>query len=768
MSARSRRVGRPVQAIVLIVAAGLAGLVAAQEGEDAPPAPTRLRERVEVRLVQIDVSVIDPEGSSYRSVTGLQKDDFVVRLDGRDLTEEQRSRLRIDEICDDDAAPLADVAETKSALRQEAPDRPVIAFIDFNYLDAQGRQNVARALEKIADSVDDRRAAFKIYGYTRELRLLTTGFTRSPEELRQVASMVRDTAYRTKPASSVLTNTILSENVSSAIVDPGIAADDLDSFSSSIDDALGAAAGNDPLQRFGQGTADAEEASSRGQAGRSLLAEIAYSNIWGDAFSDYDPSASLAALRTILLAHAHVPWRKALVVFSSEAFRFTNSEKEEWELLQMRELSRKGYTVWTVDVAGISRVATGVSRLLSSLAADSGGDSLRRTGDLARAIDGASEQLACYYLVSLPVSVPEGKGVRHSLTVKLNREGASKERAAQLFRYQVRSPAELFVQDRKSRAVETRLSALLSPDDFREPPVSVTLDFPVRISDKYLSKTRLRVPLSRLSWEPSPDGVGVVAKVLPAAVVQRHTKRGRDQVCSVDAENVGPLELALPREPRPGSRAALAIEFPCVLEKDGMYAARGILTDLTSGKTGAGRSTVIIEREGSESWSVLAPRVEAVSGLDLVWGPGAKRAERDKARFAWRAVGRRGDVLLDEEVALRYILCGPDSAQAGGSLRHFLVRLGSDSSVAPVMSFGAKSLKVLSEEEGRPFCAQAAIVLRDFSIEQPGAYAFVVTETDAKVDELEADLARAVTARRTFQDPARGLHAVVPFVVSAN
>ncbi|MDH3283337.1 MAG: hypothetical protein OEQ13_01245 [Acidobacteriota bacterium] len=721
-------------ALIVVATAGLVQHVPAQEGADVPPQPSRVRERVEVRLVQIDVSVIDPKQSSYSSVRGLVKDDFIVRLDGRDLSAEQRDRMRVDEICDEAVEPLRELAAAGTGFRQEVPDRPVLVFIDFNYLDAQGRQNAARALDKIADSVDERRAAFKVYGYTRELRLLTSGFTRSADELRSAAGIVRQTAFRTMKATG--------------LSDSSIPADNRGSFTEFLNSQTSGIPG-----------------VSAGSAG-PLLQEIAYANAWGDALSEYDPSSSLAALRTILLAHAHIPWRKALVVFSSESFRFTDEQKENWELLQIRELARKGYTIWTVDVEGISRVAIGVSRLLSSIAADSGGGSLRRTADIVRAIDGASEQLACYYLISLPVSVPREKEARHTLTVQLNREDRSKEEADAFFRYQVRSPSEVFIPTRESRTVETRLSALLSPDDFTEPPVGVTLDFPVRMAERNLSKTRIRVPLSEISWEPSADGKSVVAKVLAAAVVERHTKRGQEQVCGVDAEQVGPLELSLPAEPHPESRAALAIEFPCVLEKDGMYAARGILTDLASGKTGAGRSTVIVERKGTETWHVLAPRVEAVSGLDLVWGPGAKRAERDRSRIAWRAVGRKGSVLPDEEVALRYVLCGPDASAAGGSLRHFLVRRTGELSVIPVMSFGAGSLRVLAEGDGDPFCAQAAIVLPEFTLEQAGEFAFVVTAADAEVEALEAEVAEAIRERRTRRDLSRGLHAVVPFVVA--
>ncbi len=147
---------------------------AATAPKDARPA---IVERVETRMVQVAVSVVDPKVSPYASVPGLKPDDFKVKLDGRELAGEDRARLAVDEICGP-AAPMA---------------RPVLAVIDFNYVDDRGRSMVAQALDDLAAAAPDRPEMYKVYALTRQLRLLTDGFTKSPEALHEVAELVRST-----------------------------------------------------------------------------------------------------------------------------------------------------------------------------------------------------------------------------------------------------------------------------------------------------------------------------------------------------------------------------------------------------------------------------------------------------------------------------------------------------------------------------------------------------------------------------------------------
>lgn len=135
-------------------------------------------EEVEVAIVQVDVSVIDPHSRSRASVRGLTADDFAVSVDGRRLTDEQRRGLAVDEMC----------------FGEDATPRPVIVVIDFNYIDAAGRGRVAEALGRIADAPVPG-IAYKFYGLTREVRALTDTFVIDPEEIRRVAGLVRSAGF---------------------------------------------------------------------------------------------------------------------------------------------------------------------------------------------------------------------------------------------------------------------------------------------------------------------------------------------------------------------------------------------------------------------------------------------------------------------------------------------------------------------------------------------------------------------------------------------
>lgn len=184
---------RPSGSRLILPAVLLAVGLPATPSQDAPPprpapAASDLVERAESRLVQIDVSVIDPKSDSYRSVAGLTAEQFDIRLDGRPLTSEERAALRFDPICD--------------ASAEEMP-RPVLAVVDFNYVDARGRAKVADAIDRIAEAASSRRETYKIYALTRQLRDLTSGFTRNPAALREAAAAVRAVAFRGDETSAL-------------------------------------------------------------------------------------------------------------------------------------------------------------------------------------------------------------------------------------------------------------------------------------------------------------------------------------------------------------------------------------------------------------------------------------------------------------------------------------------------------------------------------------------------------------------------------------
>lgn len=173
--------------------------------EDPPKAPERgqgavvttdLVERAEVKLVQVDVSVIDPKKSSVASVPDVPLEAFDIRLDGKKLTEEQAALLKLDRICGPATATVPG-PEGPQEVR-----RPIVVVVDFNYVDAQGRERVADAIDKIGAGAAGQPEVYKIYGLTRQVRALTASFTRDAAEIRGAAEIIRKTAWRGEPTTT--------------------------------------------------------------------------------------------------------------------------------------------------------------------------------------------------------------------------------------------------------------------------------------------------------------------------------------------------------------------------------------------------------------------------------------------------------------------------------------------------------------------------------------------------------------------------------------
>ena len=683
-----------IAALLLGISAGWAGPA---ETPPAPPAGTGtdLVERAEARLVQVDVSVVDPKAESYRSVPGLTADQFDIRLDGRPLTPEDRAALRFDSICDASG---------------DGMPRPILAIVDFNYVDARGRAKVADAIDGLAAGAASRPEVYKIYALTRQVRELTGGFTRDPARLREAAAAIRAVAFRGDDIPAALAGVLASDDLS-------------------VVTATGSGKG-------GGGISEPLPATT------ALRAEVLEVNLAGAAPAGgvglYSPQATLSALEGVLQAHIHLPGRKVAVLFSSPRFRFlgTESEKLERSLRPVFDVAQRGFAIWTVDAEGLSG-GGGNSEILSSLANDSGGRAVRNVSDLGAALAGAAEQLSCYYLFSLSVP-PGGPTQRHTLAVKLDTD-----RFRELWGLRVMAPTQVAIEARSAGLTRQRVAALLAPDDFTRPPVSAMLDFPSAMQGKDVLIGRFRVPLSELTWIPSEDGA-VGARVLVDAVVQRDNGAGLDTVCQVGGETQGELALRLPKPPPPGTRAGFTIEVPCSYRKDGLHVARGVVTDLEAGAAGAGRSTVVIRSGGRDTWTAMAARVEAASGLDLVWRPGMTAARRESGRGAFRVVNGHQPADGSDRVSLSYVLCGPERTEVRRRVRHLLVSTASDGSrsIQPM----PETALVLAEPEGAgSFCTQARLTIPEYTLTE-GLYTFAVVDASADTEVVAASIGTSAKA----------------------
>lgn len=703
--------------LVGVAAIGLASIVTAPplRADAARPTPesreSGLQERVEVRLVQVAVSVMDPRSDSYRSVEGLTLDQFVIRLNGLRLGADQGSKVMLDPICGPAVAPTGGREPTTPA------ERAMIAVVDFNYLDSAGRFKAAQALEWMADSAPSTGHRVKVYAITRQVRLLTPGFTSDPQQLREAAKIVRAEYWRQAPGDTSAGDSGRIPPPEQAAVSPA------DSGGSFLRLDKNSAVGLEVDPRFQDSGAGA-----------------------------YDAGASIAALEAILRSNAAVPGRKIVVLFSSESFRprrrgleqeVDSESRGDWALEDLLPIARRGFSFWTVDAGGLSPdlgpVATDggssvTSDIMSALAHDTGGKEVRSTNDLSTAFKGAMEQLSCYYLFSVPVRSLPDRTMRYTLDIALDTE-----RFPELFRLRVQAPSQVYLPSRTERVKGDRIAALFAPDDFKHPPVNALLDYP-RLRDGKPSLTaRFRVPLSELTWEPLPGG-GIRARVLVDALVERDTGLTPKIECEVGSEKTGELVLGLPTALPAGVRRGLAVEIPCEFKRDGLYTTRGVVTDEIGDAVGGGRSTALIRSTGTATWQALALRVEGSSGKDFVWRPGMTAAKRDRRRTALRDVSLDEPADVSDRLVFRYVLCGPDRSVATRAVRHVLARArdGGPAVISDVLP--AEALELAQGESARNFCAEASVSLDPDSLE-PGRYTFAVMMANAPPPAENADAA---------------------------
>ncbi|MFN7967061.1 MAG: hypothetical protein U0V87_15370 [Acidobacteriota bacterium] len=734
-----RRVNR-----VAVIAWALLAAEPLRAIEAGPPIESGVQESVDVRLVQMDVTVVDRRSGGDKLVTGLTREQFTLRLDGQPLSAEQQQRLSFDEVCTSADQPA-----------------PIIAIVDFNYLDAKSRVAIAEELDKLADRVSVGDSIYKVYALTRQTRMLTTGFTRDPAQLHAAAQMIRETTF------------LAAESLSKKL--------DARSTSTSNDIArLGPSAESSSSQERGQqqleqqllnlaspGRALSNNSATGGATGslaprNSLLAEAAaqdgaprnsqtppssgasqrqsdtaykeslqadqqapfknpertFAESYKNLEPGYDAQGSLAALEGIMRAHQWMRTRKTITLLSSNGFQVRRKDRYEEITKPVRDLVQNGFSVWTVDVpAGWGSSSGAPSDLMSMLARESGGEFLK---GMSRAFTRPAQQSACFYMFSLAVNEPPERHLEYNLTVALD-----SQHDQQLFDYEVVAPQRAIAWSRAELDQSRRLAALLNPDDFVSPPVAVQLGFPVLLQGKQLLPARVRVPLSRLTWLPQTDG-SYQASVSLDAAVEQDTGYGLKTICGVSSESSGPIVLSLPAPPKNDDRAGLSLEIYCAAQGDGLHIARAVVNDLLGDQSGAGRATMLFNRRGASAWQVSDVRVTASSGLDFVWRPKAKAAVRDTARVSGRDVDASHPAEASDQITLEYVLCGPERDQAQVALQHAIAAVSPDGERHVVQIFPSTALQLDSTSTLGPFCSQARVVLPTYSLDA-GNYVFTIT-----------------------------------------
>jgi VWFA-related protein len=795
-------------------------LAAQQEADPAAPIESELTERVETRIVQIDVTVLDRKGGR-RSVPGLTKDMFRVRMGTKRLRGEDWERVGFDEVC----------GEAPEGLPPELDRRHLIVMADFNYLNGQMRSDTAAALRRLAEEGIPEGYQVKVIGFTNALFVIQD-FTTSPQDLLAAALFIEtasglggpgpggypvgggvtvaDAAAMGQAASAGLPNPGAGQTIDGSLLgtpfesggsQPGVLPGDsyqpgdisgggsvTDGPSGSESQAgginreataplaqipaieLAPSLSADPFKAKGNEANPgyvapdfvlAEQAFVRDPSTALLAmnlmpespgrARVAQHGFW-------DPSASLAAIQAVLRGHAGLRGRKALVLFTGELFEIVNADELEYETEEVLRTAQEGFDIWVVDAMGvfadntlpgmISKVSTGRpgetdrrgrSRLLTMLANDTGGETLRDASDLGEVFPRIEESLACYYLFSVPVPrEKDGKTVNIAVSLDTAEH-------PELFGYTVRHSTRIHMEDETTRRENARTAALLNPQDWQGLPLRAELAFPLE-RDRRLTALPVEVslPLSSLEFEPDAEG-GVTARFLVDMALDRN---GRETVCLVPPKGEATLyTLHLHQPLPPDSRGHLVVRDLCPYPGGGLYTLRAVLTESEAHEPAAARSVYQIDPRPTRELLVTALRAGHNTGQEyllLTSDEGRATVPRDIERSAFVP-------LLEEDVAtpadlllFRYVLCGPSRDEAKARLRRLVYRQEQGRAEVLFLLPGAEEG---GGQEGdhppSPFCVEIQDEVPEWTLKQPGEYGFAVLATGEEPvtrGELEAAL----------------------------
>lgn len=683
---------------LLLLSAFAAGPALAQEPAGPPPPvrPSGVTEVQEVRRVQLDVSVIDPKKNEFSSVPGLAKEDFVLRVDHERLSPEEFARVEFDQICPEPAA----AGELRDAAL--ADDRPtLIVLADLNYLDLRMRRGVARALHDLAELAKKRPVRVKVIAYGRRLVPLTQEFTSDPRAIEEAAQSLVELPA-SGPKIGGLKNVPAPEPGATKRFDPTPLAESSDS-----------GAPVDPEVAYD--SAFAVEMPRETGAGASVNISLPEeSRTTGRAAASADARPSLSAIEAVLLSHAGIRGRKAVVLFSSSWFDVVDDVLLSY-VADVRRAAQSGFTIWSVDARGLSGGAGSYhSRVLGLLSSTTGGDVISSAGRLAVAFDRAIAQLSCYYLFSIPMQAPAEGSREHDIDVNLDTE-----KHPEYWRYRVRTASTLGVDDARHARERRRLAGLMQPDAHRFPEVRITATYPRGAARESLIE--VGTVLSDLTFGAQRERSGVFARLSIEGLVTDESGR---VLCRIGDG----VERTIRSDQQPARFPPSLVVFRtrCALPGPGTYEVRAVVEDLTSNDIGAGDVQLLVADTAGRLARVSGIRLGRNSGRDfLVDAPAAKagapvEVERDRDRRGFVPLLPAEGLATQDRVMIRFVLCGPPAmplvALRGSAL-------GAETPVLPVSRVGAGAA-------GPEACREFESAVPEGTL-APGEYRFSIFEAAA-------------------------------------
>ena len=722
------------------------------------PAPSAARTEADVRVLQAAVTVRGSDKSG-KTLTGLTPWNFEIRLDGRRLRPGEE--VSIDPVC----------AGTGAAPAAAGDQRPVLIFVDFNYLDAAGRQAVATAIEDLAERLvrhpegDIPGLRYKVFAIARGVRELTDGLTRDPVMLRRVAAAIRSTHYRNGDDAGPDTGP---GKLLTSIIDPNAPVEnqgqdpELSNRADHSGFALRPETSSDAtLFVRGKGGVTARPAkpsyddSPKQKARRpmtledagmlKMTARLRQQEAERDALASYDATASIEAIRAVLLAHADLPGRKAVVLYSSNAFDVARQERLQVAIESLQPLFNGLYVFWTADAAGLAPQSRTRSPLLSALAADSGGGSVRRSGGLGRAIESAEQSLACYYLLTVRLPATESNSREHRLDV-----GLDTQRFPELWGARVIEATGLDHLGRSPQRLEGLSAPLLAPDAFHEMELRATLDGPYWSDGDPFAVVQARLPLDQLE-------AGTTSRLRLEMVVTRDAAEYAAPLCHYATPLQQPVMVSGNLHPLRREHGEIVMDMPCPLPRSGSYTATVALTDLGTGRIAAARDRVRIELSALGAQSTRIARLATHSPADVVWNPSRRWATPYTSWPVWRLRDGDREIAREEEVVIRYLTC-PDKEQKG-----WLLRWDEQGrpEVLPVEQVRHVALTVDAPLLAIPGCTTRAVAFPPFSL-AAGDYRFVLADPEISAEQVLAAHATSgadeVTSPRTISFELRDRH----------
>lgn len=608
---------------------------------------------------------------------------------------------------------------SKRTTQYEQPTR-VTVVVDLRSLDPRGRDAVADEIASLAERAPAGTSTFQFYSLTWPLARLNTSFTKSREELLEVAELIRTSnALPNSPSQRVLSPerqatmqhmwTRLQENARRGkygCLELILSADEVDaSQSSSVDQykvyiSLLELLEQLPKRQFG---ITARRDAALQATDRAFI------------------GASVASLEGLLRLRNAIYPDSPVLLFTSGSLDLPRDERFSDKTESILRLAQRGAAVSIVEVDAAHNLESKGSHLLTMLTKEAGGSYYRSVpGVFVRVLLRENSRYILEW-TRHGSQVPDEE-LDFDITIDTRRR-------PELWGVKLEAPRTRWSRGKTSEATQARMAALLSPADFKKVPMSIDVGLRRMIRGVMAVPVRARVALADLTWVPSPTG-GYEARVSIDLVMTSSDHAGQRVVCELDTAEESAQTISLVHPPAAESWRAFEFSLFCPVKNDGVYVATAVVRDDVDGDVGAAAAMSLVERIESTDWYIEAPRLFASDGSDVIWRRGQTNPEIDVAYRAGRVIQDNEPIPVSHAIRFEYVLCGPNPANAANLLEHRITRRLGDGRERVEQILNRSAVRVADWERGRGLdCVPVQALVKDNSLD-PGGYSLDVFLSD--------------------------------------